>query len=84
LASRRVDAENAKKEGILENHILDKIILNCIIYHAKLHPNTPKVFLSSNSKEFGSSDVSGILRDVGILYFSKTQNFLGWLQSQNP
>lgn len=72
------------KEGILENHILDKIILNCIIYHAKLHPHTPKVFLSSNSKEFGSSDVSAILRDVGILYFSKTQNFLGWLQSQNP
>ena len=68
---------------ILEKHIIDKLILEFIVHHARLHPNEIKVFLSSNSKEFGKREVTDILQDTGILYFNKTQNFLGWLQSQS-
>ncbi len=69
--------------SIFEKHIIDRIILECIIFHAGLHPNENKVFLSSNSKEFGRREVIDILRDREIQYFNKTQNFLGWLQSQS-
>ncbi|WP_094348496.1 PIN domain-containing protein [Nostoc sp. 'Peltigera membranacea cyanobiont' 210A] len=69
--------------AIFEKHIIDRIILECIIFHAGLHPNENKVFLSSNSKEFGRREVLEILRDREIQYFNKTQNFLGWLQSQS-
>ncbi|MBR8836002.1 MAG: hypothetical protein DSM106950_18760 [Stigonema ocellatum SAG 48.90 = DSM 106950] len=68
---------------ILEKHIMDKLILEFIVHHARLHPNEIKVFLSSNSKEFGKREVTDVLQDTGILYFNKTQNFLGWLQSQS-
>jgi len=68
---------------ILEKHIIDKFILECIIHHVGLHPNEIKVFLSSNPKEFGKREVTEVLQGTGILYFNKTQNFLGWLQSQS-
>ncbi|MBC6430502.1 hypothetical protein FM036_06515 [Nostoc sp. HG1] len=68
--------------AIFEKHIIDRIILECIIFHAGLHPNENKLFLSSNSKEFSRREVIEVLRDSGIQYFNKTQNFLGWLQSQ--
>ncbi|MBF2065745.1 MAG: hypothetical protein IGS39_15185 [Calothrix sp. C42_A2020_038] len=55
----------------------------CIIRHARLHPDITKVFLSSNSKEFGQREVARLLQNTGIRYFSKTTNFLGWLQAQN-
>lgn len=70
--------------GILEEkHFVDKIILECIIRHARLHPDITKVFLSANTKEFSQQQVTQLLQDTGIRYFSKTTNFLGWLQSQN-
>jgi hypothetical protein len=68
---------------IFDKHIIDRVILECIIFHAGLHPNENKLFLSANSKEFGRREVIEVLRDSGIQYFSKTQNFLGWLQSQS-
>lgn len=68
--------------AIFEKHIIDKIILEWIIFHAGLHPNENKLFLSSNSKEFGRREVIEVLRDSGIQYFNKTQNFFSWLQSQ--
>jgi PIN domain len=69
--------------NILEKHIIDKLILECIIHHARQNQDEVKVFLSNNSKEFGKREVSVILRDTGIQYFNKTQNFLGWLKFQN-
>ena len=66
---------------ILEKHVIDKIILQCIVHHARLHPDGIKVFLSSNSKEFGKREVTEVLRDTGVEYFNKRQNLLGWLQS---
>ncbi|MCC5620430.1 PIN domain-containing protein [Nostoc sp. CHAB 5715] len=68
---------------IFDKHIIDRIILECIIFHAGLHLNENKSFLSSNSKEFGRREVIEVLRNSGIQYFNKTQNFLSWLQSQS-
>ncbi len=69
--------------NILEKHLMDKLIIECTVHHARLHPDEIKIFLSSNSKEFGRREVIEVLRDSGIQYFNKTQNFLGWLQSQS-
>ena len=64
----------------------DNLILHCIIGHAKKSPKTPsddqKVFLSGNSKDFGTKEIKKILQEAGIQkYFAKTKEFLGWLQS---
>ena len=67
-----------------DKHLVDKIILECIIQHARLHPDITKVFLSANTKEFGRREIVQLLQDTDIRYFSKTTNFLGWLQTQNP
>ncbi|MBH8554291.1 hypothetical protein I8751_18360 [Nostocaceae cyanobacterium CENA357] len=64
------------------NCILNLVGRYCIIFHAGLHPHENKLFLSNNSKEFGRREVTEILRDAGVQYFNKTQNFFGWLQSQ--
>ncbi|MEH1937482.1 MAG: PIN domain-containing protein [Nostoc sp.] len=69
--------------NILEKHFMDKFIIECIVHHARLHPDEIKIFLSANSKEFGRREVIEVLRDSGIQYFNKTQNFLGWLESQS-
>ncbi len=69
--------DSLQRNILLEKHFVDKIILECIIQDARLHPDRMKVFLSSNSQEFGQREIRDIFRDAGILYFSKTQNFLG-------
>ena len=68
----------------IEEDPTDNLILNCILNHAELQPNQVKVFLSNNTKEFGLPSVQDALREVGITkYFSRTEDFLGWLQSQS-
>jgi hypothetical protein len=74
--------QESRQRNILEKHTIDKIILECIVHHARLHPDEIKVFLSSNSQEFGKQEVTEILQEVNIQYFQTTQNFLSWLQSQ--
>ncbi|MBN3926960.1 MAG: hypothetical protein HWQ37_28445 [Nostoc sp. NMS4] len=81
LRTEIIDVSLAR--NILEKHLMDKLIIECIVYHARLHPNEIKIFLSANSKEFGRREVIEVLRDSGIQYFNKTQNFLGWLQYQS-
>ncbi|WP_127085049.1 PIN domain-containing protein [Dulcicalothrix desertica] len=76
--------ESIDRKILEDKHLIDKIILECIIRHALLHPDITKAFLSFNSKEFGKREVAQLLQDTGIRYFSKTTNFLGWLQAQNP
>jgi hypothetical protein len=63
----------------------DNLILHCILSHARLRPTETKVFLSGNVKEFRKlPEVQDALREVGITkYFSRTEDFLGWLQSQS-
>jgi len=68
----------------IEEDPTDNLILHCILNHAHLHPNEVKVFLSNNTKDFGVPEVREALREAGITkYFSRTEDFLGWLQSQS-
>jgi hypothetical protein len=69
---------------LIKNDLMDNLILRCIIGHARLHSTEDKVFLSGNNKDFGKPEVQEALRDAGVdKYFTRTQNFLGWLQSQS-
>lgn len=61
----------------------DNLILQCILNHARSH-NEVKVLLSNNTKDFGEPEVQNALRQAGVeKYFSRTEDFLGWLQSQS-
>jgi hypothetical protein len=63
----------------------DNLILHCILSHARLRPTETKVFLSGNVKKFRKlPEVQDALREAGITkYFSRTEDFIGWLQSQS-
>lgn len=61
----------------------DNLILNCILNHAQWHAAEVKVLLSGNTNDFGKPEVREVLRNAGVEnYFSRTQEFLSWLQSQ--
>jgi hypothetical protein len=64
--------QESLNRSFLEQHVIDKLILECIVHHARLHPDEIKIFLSSNSKEFGKREVTEILRNSGVQYFNKT------------
>ncbi|WP_199337886.1 PIN domain-containing protein [Nostoc sp. FACHB-280] len=66
----------------IQNDIIDNLILRSIIEHANSHNQSVKVFLSGNTNDFGKQEVKTALHNAGIKYFTQTQNFLGWLQSQ--
>jgi len=70
---------------IIEKDPTDNLILHCILSHARLRPTETKVFLSGNVKEFRKlPEVQDALLEAGITkYFSRTEDFLGWLQSQS-
>lgn len=68
---------------LIQNDIMDNLILRSIIEHANSHTQEAKVFLSENKTDFGKPEIQSALRNAGISYFSRTQDFLGWLQSQN-
>jgi hypothetical protein len=63
----------------------DNLILHCILSHARSHSTETKVFLSGNIKEFRQlPEVQDALQQAGVTkYFSRTEDFLGWLQSQS-
>ncbi|WP_066425868.1 PIN domain-containing protein [Anabaena sp. 4-3] len=67
----------------IKNDLIDNLILQCILNHAKSHTTDHKVFLSENKNDFGKPDVQEALSRSGVRYFSLTQDFLSWLQSQN-
>ena len=70
-------------DRVLIDDRTDNLILHCILGHAGLHPTEVKVFLSSNTKDFGTLEVREALRNAGIEnYFSRSGDFLGWLRSQ--
>ena len=61
----------------------DNLILHCILAHAHLHATDIKVFLSGNYKEFDTPEIKEAFRNANVVkYFTITENFLGWLQSQ--
>ena len=61
----------------------DNLILYSILQYVQLYPTEVKVFLSGNVKEFGTIEVRQALNDAGVRYFSATQSFIGWLNSQS-
>ncbi|MBD2741652.1 hypothetical protein [Coleofasciculus sp. FACHB-1120] len=68
---------------LLEKDPTDNLILHCILNHARLHPTDRKVFLSANVKEFNTPEVQAALHDASVVkYLVRTQDFLGWLESQ--
>jgi PIN domain len=72
------------KSPMINQDVMDNLILESILHHAQNHPEELKVFLSNNTKDFGKSVVQTALNNVGIShYFSKTQDFLGWLENQS-
>lgn len=65
------------------NEPIDRLILNCILNHAHLHPTEVKVFLSGNTNDFGKREVQEALQDASVnYYFGSAQAFLDWLRSQ--
>lgn len=63
----------------------DNLILHCILSHARSHSKETKAFLSGNSKEFRQlPEVQDALQQAEVTkYFSRTEDFLGWPQSQS-
>lgn len=71
------------KIPLIEKDLTDNLILHCILANADLQPNEIKVFLSSNTKDFGTQEVQEALRNAGVNhYFTRTQDLLGWLRSE--
>ncbi|MEG3897555.1 MULTISPECIES: PIN domain-containing protein [unclassified Microcoleus] len=70
---------------IIKKDPTDNLILHCILIHARLHPTETKVFLSGNVREFRKlPEVQDALQQAGVTkYFSRTEDFIGWLQSQS-
>ncbi len=61
----------------------DNLILAVILNHASQNPNENKVFLSGNTRDFGTPEIRALLSAVGITeYFGRTDAFLGWFQAQ--
>ena len=62
----------------------DNLILCCVLRHAGLNPDPDgrKAFLSGNHRDFGQPDVKTMLNAVGVKYFSKTGDALGWLRAE--
>ena len=72
-------------ETLIEKDPTDNLIIHCILSHARLHSTETKAFLNGNIKEFRQlPEVQDALQQVGVeKYFSRTEDFLGWLQSQS-
>lgn len=67
----------------LTNEPTDKLILSCILNHARSHPTEVKVFLSGNTNDFGKRETQEALQDAGVnYYFGSSQAFLDWRRSQ--
>ncbi|WP_242044527.1 PIN domain-containing protein [Anabaena azotica] len=78
------DSDSDSEKLLIQNDLMDNLILQCILNHAKSDTQGIKVFLSGNTKDFDKPKVQEALRNAGISkYFTRTQDFLGWLQSQN-
>jgi hypothetical protein len=61
----------------------DNLILQSILDHAITQSDTTKVFLSSNTKEFGNAEARFALRTSDVMYFSNTNSLISWIDSQS-
>jgi hypothetical protein len=66
----------------IKKDIMDNLILQCIINHARCYgKENKKVLISNNIKDFRTPEVKDALRQDGINYFSTTQHFFDWFNS---
>ena len=62
----------------------DNLIFQTILSHAITRPTEVKILLTGNIKDFTQPIAKEALQNAGInLYFSRTSNFIGWLESQS-
>ena len=61
----------------------DNLILAVTLEHAQQNSAEAKVFLSGNTRDFGTAEIRALLSDAGVSeYFARTDAFLGWFQSR--
>jgi hypothetical protein len=60
----------------------DNLIVSCLLWHARRHPQEPKAFLSGDSADFGRPGVVATHNSAGIKYFKEVRSATGWLRSQ--
>jgi len=75
--------EQSRNSPII-NELTDNLILHCILDRARTIPSEAKLFLSGNTKDFGSEAVRKALREVGVQYFAETGNLRDWLSAVHP
>jgi hypothetical protein len=62
----------------------DNLILCCVLWHARRHPDEPKAFFSANHSDFGQPGSVETLKAAGVRYFKDIKGAIGWLGSQSP
>jgi hypothetical protein len=71
-------------ERTVKNDLADTLILQSLRHHAAQHPDEEKVFLSGNSRDFGTEDVRKFLRGCAIgKYFTEARPLLDWLNARS-
>jgi len=76
---------DAMIESIQKNYIdspTDNLILCTILGHARRNSGRTKAFLSANTDDFKKIEVEDVMNAVGVRYFSRLENALGWLKSE--
>lgn len=68
--------------NIYLDDLTDNLILCCILWHARRHPDEPKAFFSANHTDFGKPGSVEILKAAGVRYFKDIQSATGWLKSR--
>jgi predicted nucleic acid-binding protein len=73
---------DASQESVHIADNADNLILHCILSHARSDPQTTKIFLTENRKDFGTTLVQDQLQSAGVdKTFWRTNDFSQWLSS---
>lgn len=76
---------DAMNDSIRTNYLkspTDNLILCTILWHARRKPERLKAFLSANTDDFKKIEVEDVLNSVGVKYFSRLDNALGWIRGE--
>jgi hypothetical protein len=75
---------NRSRLEIVIEELTDNLILHCILDHARRNTSSDKAFLSGNHKDFDSQPAREALAAVGVRYFRRAADCLGWVRSVVP
>jgi hypothetical protein len=62
--------------------LTDNLILCAILQHARSEVPGLKMFVSGNSRDFGTAESVKALESAGVKYFKAVEPALGWLKEQ--